>query len=415
MNILVISQTGDFLGVAQRLVYEGHRVAMWIKSKNYERSGRGIVERPASWREKLKWSDLTIVDMVGMGWIEPVLRAVGKPFIGCSVEMDRIELDRAAGMGLFRAFGVETPETWSFSSPDEVRGHFVGIDWRDGFVIKADDNLGCATSRVLREPEQFEWAIRQYPANASLIVQRVVKGIEVSTEGWFNGREFVEPFNHTFEEKRFLAGDLGPNTGCMGNVVVARKSNRLTRNTVERVAPFLRKVGWRGPMDINCIVDQKGAYALEATARFGYDAIEALLEGVQLSTGDFFREAAAGQLSNLEFPEPFSIAVRLSVPPYPLEDAGVKAEWGEPILGINEQNINHLWLCDVMVEDNLFRTSGADGLTLVATARGESVDRARRRVYRTLDNLRVGSKMYRRDIGARVDDDLRQLTEWGWL
>lgn len=416
MKILVISQTGDFLGVAQRMVLEGHHVAMWIKSPDYKRSGRGIVERVNSWREKLRWADLVIVDMVGMGNVEKTLKAVGVPFIGASPIMDEIELNRAKGMEVFRAVGITIPETHAFSSPEEAKTFFVGLEWGDGFAVKADDNIGCATSRVLSEPEQLDWALSSLPSGASLIVQRVVKGIEVSTEGWFNGKEFIN-FNHTFEEKKFLEGNLGPNTGCMGNVVVSRKSNKLTKATVERLKPILVRMGWRGPVDVNCIVNKNGAFALEATARFGYDAIEAFLEGLQLGAGEFLRSVATGEAKELAFTPDSVIAVRLSVPPYPCEDDGLKVEWGEPILGINENNINHLWLCNVFIDqkDQLFKTSGADGLTLVATARGADVAMARRRVYRTLDNIRVGSKMYRRDIGLRAEKDIQQLTEWGWL
>lgn len=417
MKILLISQTADFLGVAQRLVYEGHEVSAWIKSPDYARSGKGIVKRIPSWREGLRSAELAIVDMVGLGKTDAVLRTVGVPFIGASPEMDRLELDRAYGMEVFKKYGIQIPETFTFGTPEEARKFFVGVEWGDGFAVKADGNIGCASSRVIKEPEQLEWAFGQYPAGTSIVVQRVVKGIEVSTEAWFNGREFIRPFNHTFEEKRFMEGDLGPNTGCMGNVVVASSGNKLTRATVERLKPLLVRLGWRGPVDVNCIVNSDGAYALEATARFGYDAIEALLEGVRLSAGEFLRTVADGTMEEMPIWDGPLISVRLSVPPYPDESGKAPAEWGEPILGINENNIEHLWLCNVYVDpkDSLFKTSGADGLTMKATARGDTVAMARKRVYRTLDNIRVGSKMYRRDIGNRVDGDIRQLKEWGWM
>ena len=417
MRILVLSQTGDFLGVAQRLRLEGHDVAMWIKEKAYARSGKGIVERVLSWRPLLRWADLVIVDIVGMGKYYPLLKSMGKPFLGCHPEMDRLELDRAYGMKCFADAGITVPETFPFPTPAKALQWMRDEDWGDGFAVKADDNIGCASSRVLTEPEQLDWALEALPATSSLIVQRLVKGVEVSTEGWFDGNDFIPPYNHTFEEKKFLEGNLGPNTGCMGNIVIARESNRLTRATVERLRPLLRHLHWRGPIDVNCIVNEEGAFALEATARFGYDAIEAFLEGVKMGAGEFLRGIASRELTTIPISSDYLIAVRLSVPPYPLEDENVVPEWGEPLLGINEESIRHLWLCNVYVDpkDQLFKTSGADGLTLVATARGESVADARRRVYRTLNNIRVGSKMYRRDIGSRADEAIKHLTDWKWL
>lgn len=415
VKVLVISKEADGSGLAQRMVLEGHHVAMYVKDPDYKMVGKGIVERVGSWRDKIKWADLVLVDMVGFGHVEAVLRRVGVPFLGASPIMDKMELDRAAGMEVFKKAGVATPESWSFDTPEQAKSFILKHDIGTGFAVKADDNIGCATSRVIKEPEQLEWAFGEYPGGARLLVQRVVEGVEVSTEGWFNGRDFVKPFNHTFEEKRLMAGGLGPNTGCMGNVVVARSSNRLTRATVERLTPLLRRINWRGPIDINCIVNERGAYALEATARLGYDAIEALMESVRLGVGEFFREIATGQMTKMEFvPHAnFSICVRLAVPPYPVDTP--QTEWGEPILGINENNIEHLWLCGVYVKDNLFRVAQGDGVVLKATARGESVDQARSRVYRTLDNIKLGGKFYRLDIGKRASEDIKKLEQWGWL
>jgi phosphoribosylamine--glycine ligase len=388
---------------------------MWIKERSYAKSGRGIVRRLDSWREGLRDCELVVVDMVGMGHIEKVLRTVGKPYIGASPFMDKLELERETGMRVFAECGIAVPETHGFANPKEAREFFKdGLDFEPGWCIKADDNLGCATSRLIKDPEQLDWAFSQYPSHVPLIVQRIMEGVEVSTEGWFNGRDWIKPFNHTFEEKRLMDGGLGPQTGCMGNVVVACEGCRLTRATVEKLKPLLVKIGWRGPVDVNCIVNEEGAFGLEATARFGYDAIEALLEGVRMGAGDFLREIANGTMESMDVSREFLIGVRLAVPPYPSEDEDAPAPWGEPILGINEQNIGHLWPCNVMIEDNLFKTSGADGLTLVATARGDDLALARRRVYRTLDNLRVGGKMYRRDIGARVENDLERLRGWNW-
>ena len=421
MKFLFLSQTADGLGVAQRVRLEGHEVAVWIKNKEYHRSGLGIVERPASWREKLKWADIFICDMVGMGQFEGVLKATGKPYLCCSPVMDRLELNRAAGMEVFCRAGISTPKTADYNSPQEAQEVLSKIEWTKGFALKADGNIGCDLTKIVKEKEQLEWALGLYPTDCHLLVQELVEGVEVSTEGWFNGTDWIHPFNHTFEEKRFMEGNLGPNTGCMGNVVLARESNKLTRATVERLKPFLAKINWRGPVDVNCIVNEKGAYALEATARFGYDAIEALLEGLRGNVGIFLHDVARGGMVKMDLTEDTMICVRLTVPPYPLEDVK-QMEWGEPILGINENNINHLWLCNVFVgkEDKFFRVADADGVVLKATARGQKkgadfTSQARDRVYRTLENVRLGGKQYRLDIGRRVNADVKQLIEWGWL
>lgn len=417
----MLSATADGLGVAQRLVTQGNDVAVWIKSREYAQSGVGIVERPNSWREKLAWADLVVCDMVGFGGYAEVFRRMGKPYLACNEMLDLMELDRAKGMEVFQTLGISTPETFSFKNVAEAQSAISGMEWQQGFVLKPDGNIGTAKTMVIKEEAELEWALSTYKPGQSMVVQRIVDGVEVSTEGWFNGRAFLRPFNHTFEEKRFMAGNLGPNTGCMGNVVVAREGNKLTAATVERLTPFLAKVGYRGPVDINCIVNEKGAWALEATARFGYDAIEALLEGLREPVIDLFFETAQGTKKEMDLTNDAMIAVRLTVPPYPDEDHPQK-DWGDPIFGITKESIKHLFLCNVFAdpEDKFFKVAPADGLILKATARGGIVGKdytkfARERVYRTLDNIRVSNKQYRLDIGQRVNRDMEKLVAWGWV
>lgn len=421
VKILIISETGDGLGLAQRLMSEGNDVAMWIKSPDYPKSGLGIIDRPTTWRERLAWSDFVMCDMVGFGHLEGVFRRMGKPFLACSEAMDQMELDRKKGMEIFQKSGIETPETWSFGDVTSAKEAIAGQPFEGGFVLKPDGNIGTGKTLVIKNQDEMKWAFSTYKPGTSMTIQRVVDGVEVSTEGWFNGRDFIRPFNHTFEEKRFMEGNLGPNTGCMGNVVLARDSNKLTQATVERLKPFLVKIGYRGPVDVNCIVNEKGAYALEATARFGYDAIEALVEGLKESPLDLFFETAMGTKKEMAITEDSMIAVRLSVPPYPLEDVK-QPDWGDPIGGVNVDNINHIFLCNVFAdhEDSLFKVAPADGLVLKVTARGRKqggdyTGEARERVYRTLGNITCSNKQYRLDIGKRVNGDMAKLIGWGWL
>lgn len=414
MRFLFLSESGDGLGIAHQLVKEGHQVDYFIKEKGYERAGKGIVNLVNSWRPKVARADLVICDMVGFGTQGELINKMGKPILACDKVADLLELDRAKGMDVFKKLGIKVPETYDFKSPEEAKS--VYDSWEEpGYVVKPSGNKGTAETRVCRDKETYIYALEQLDKGTPLIVQRIIEGIEVSTEGWWNGRGWVEPFNHTFEEKRFLAGDLGPNTGCMGNVVIgARRRNKLAKETVVRLEPFLKRTGYRGPVDINCIVNDTGAYALEATARFGYDAIEALMEGLSEPVADVLFEVALGVKKEFALTEEYMIASRLSVPPWPHADEDGKNK-GLPILGINDKNLKHIYLSDAYREGNNYYYAASDGVVLKATARGASVREAQRRVLRTLDNIKIADKQYRRDIGDRVDRGMAALRDWRYL
>lgn len=414
MRFLFLSSNGDGMGIAHKLVMEGHHVDYFIKEKGYEWAGRGIVNRVVSWRPSISKVDLVICDMVGFGPQGETIRRMGKPVLACDLATDLLELDRSKGMAVFRKLGIKIPDTFDFKSPKEALS--ILETWEDpGYVIKPSGNAATADTTVCRSKETYEYALENITATTPLIVQKIVEGVEVSTEGWWNGRGWVEPFNHTFEEKRLFAGDLGPNTGCMGNVVIAaRRRNKLVRETVEKLSPFLKKTNYRGPIDINTIVNESGIYALEFTVRFGYDAIEALLEGLTESVADMLFEISMGIKTEFDITEEYMIASRLSVPPWPHADAS-KEQRGAPIRGINSANLKHIYFSDVYKEGGNYYYAASDGVVLKATARGASVREAQRRVLRTLDNVEVLNKQYRRDIGDRVDSAMKSLKEWRYL
>src|SRR3990172_9537182 len=409
MRTLLISENGDGLGIAHQLVKEGHIVDCWIKEAQFEKAGVGIVNRIDSWRPAIPKADLILVDMVGFGTqVERVATQFGKPYIGCDPLMDVAELDRQKGMELFLKAGIKIPETFSFQSPAEALSLLKM--WKEpGFVIKPCGNISTAETTVCRDQETFQFCLEQLDSSQELIVQRIVEGVEISTEGWWNGRGWITPFNHTFEEKRFLEGNLGPNTGCMGNIVIAAKrSNKLIQNSVMKLETFLKKTKYKGPVDVICIVTEKEAYSLEITARFGYDAIEALMEGLNEPVANLLFDTATGTKKAMDVTMDFMAAVRLSVPPWPHAKPAQDVK-GKPILGLNEQNMKHIYLTDAYKEGKDYFWAGGDGVVLKATARGVSVREATRRVYRTLTNVNVLDKQYRLDIGDRVERDLGQL------
>lgn len=354
------------------------------------------------------------------------MRATGRPSLGFSRALDVIELDRRRGMELFAAVGIATPETHFFESRREAASLPREKGWGDGWVVKANGNISTAKTAVVKDEALWNRAVAALPDPCSGICQRVVSGVEVSTEGWFNGSKFVKPFNHTFEDKRFLAGGLGQNTGCMGNIVLRADSNRLTANTIERVEPFLKLLGYRGPFDINCIVNVDGAHALEVTSRMGYDAVEALAEGLDEPFGDFLFDVAVGTKREMALTRDAMIAVRLSVPPWPMRKPN-RDEAGEPVLGIDDQSLHHIFITDLERKGDAYVTAGGDGVLLKATATGairppklaahntDYTYEARRRVYRVLDRIDVSNKQYRTDIGERVNGDMAKLKEWGWV
>ena len=111
------------------------------------------------------------------------------------------------------------------------------------------------------------------------VLQKVVEGVEISTEGWFDGERFVH-FNHTIEDKRLMNSNLGPAIGSQSNTVwIKQDPHGLLVSELGRLVPLLKKAAYIGPIDANCVISEtdRRPYFLEWTCRQGYDALYSLL------------------------------------------------------------------------------------------------------------------------------------------
>ena len=418
MKILIISKSGDGFGIAQKMQAEGHEVRIWVKEEGFDFVLKNIVEQVSSWRPSAaSWADLVIADMVGFGRFATALDSFGVPHVGFNQIADMMELDRAKQTQLFEKFGTETPETESFPNPAAAKS--ILAEWADpGYVIKPSGNLDTGKTFVVRDVETYRWAIEQFSGDQDLIVQQIVEGVEISTEGWFDGSDWLSPFNHTIEYKRFLSGDIGSNTGCMGNVVWAvdrPKGDKLVKN-LQKLGPFLKAAGYKGPIDLNTIATPSGIFALELTTRLGYDAIEALYEILEpQDLGEVFANLGRdGDPVDLPVKKGmYGVAIRLTVPPYPHRKAD-KRDKGLPILGLPE-DLKHFYLTDVFLNNNLYQWSASDGVLMKVGGSGKNVKEARSQAYERVHLVRAEGLQYRIDIASRAELDITQLKKWGYL
>lgn len=419
MKILIVSKEGDGAGVAYRLMTEGHDVHLWIKDNKYKDALRGIVNRPPAWKPMVRDSDLIICDMVGFSQYEDLFKRLGKPTLSCNKIADMLELDRSKGMAVFKRLGINTPTSQTFKNIQEAEG----LEWKNeaGYVVKASGNLDTGKTYVCDSEEIYKWALSTMAGATDIVVQdRIPKegSVEISTEGWFNGRDFVKPFNHTWEEKRLMAGDIGKMTGCMGNVVMAfQRPTYLAECTVMRFKPLLERMEYRGPIDVNCIVTKDKIYALEFTMRMGYDAVEALMTGLNEPMGAFLYEMALGTKISMDIRSDFLLAIRVTRDPYPYAEPHEieESDKGMPISGLTETDMKFVYLCDVMKKDGQLQYAASDGVLLKATSFGRSVKEAQSRAYKICKNVEAIDIAYRNDIGDRVEKNLDSLRAWGWI
>jgi len=421
MTFLIISKNGDSLGLALALEREGHDGAIAISKSDAQRVGEGLlthVTAPVAWARE--HADLVLYDMVGFGDQADALRDLGVPVFGASAACDHLELDRIFGLKLFKALGLTIPETEFFPDVDFDRA--IAHVRRDGgrWVFKPCGNLGTDQTLVGEDAEELIESIERerdtakgsdvkYPA---FCLQRFVSGVEVSVERCYSDGLPVPGLDTmTFEEKKFLAGNLGPAVGCMGNIV-ADAPAALVAATVAHMDRWARAHRLTSFLDLNSILDERTGvpYVLEPTARFGYDALWAALRRWQMPLGETFQALAEGTIPRVATRSTLAAAVRVSVPPYPSGDP--KQARGVPVVD-DILDDPALWPGDVyLTEEGDLEVSGADAVVYIVTALGTTPERAYRGCYDWLATARLPNRQYRVDLLDRVAEALPRVHRW---
>jgi phosphoribosylamine--glycine ligase len=256
-------------------------------------------------------------------------------------------------------------------------------------------------------------------------LQKRVTGVEIGVARYFNGTDWVGPIELNIEHKKFFPGDLGPKTAEMGTLLwyTADDNNRLFREVLAPLKPYLREIGFRGDFDINCMVNEEGAWPMEATTRFGYPAVQAQMALHETSWGEFLKAVADGKSCDLQWKEGYVVVVLVAVPPFPfcpkncdcaLDPRGLAIHFREPP---SPDDWSHIHFEGVSKgTDGSHRLADHTGYAMHVTGQGPTVEVAREAAYRRIDNIVIPRMYYRNDVGERFSRaDWHTLMAQGWL
>lgn len=422
MKIIITSLRGDGFWFSLRLLREGHKVDLYLKDKRYKNVLRGIVPSLLEKEPDYSKYDLSIFDLTGLqGLAEKSARVC--PTIGDSNFATQIEDDRLFGMQFMEYCGINIPKYEAFTSFDAARQYI--LENKKKYVFKADGDQSSDVTYVSKSPEdmlEYMDALGDKIKGADrFILQEVVSGgTEVSMEGWFDGTEFSS-INVTLEEKKFLNNNLGPNTGCAGNIMFFPQVQRcqLFNEGLGKTEGYLRDIGFHGMIDLNTIVTEDKVFGLEWTPRFGYDASATVFHLIKSDLGEFFYKYASGKPEHVEVQTGrFAAAIRLSIPPYPFEsdDFDIYQE-GVPIKGVEEEDLVDFNLHDAMLndDDKLVTCGRGYGLIGMPIRGAESIERAFELCYNKIDKLEIPNLQYRTDLACCISKRYNTLEKQGWF
>ena len=240
-------------------------------------------------------------------------------------------------------------------------------------------------------------------AAQQIVIEEALAGTEVSLLLFSDGSNYAL-MPAARDHKRIGENDTGPNTGGMGAItdsaILGRDMlERVVREIVEPTLAGATSEGFpfRGVLFLGLMLTADGPKLLEYNVRFGDPETQAILVRLKTSLADIFRATTTGNLGQLgvEWSDESSACLVMASRGYP-----GKYDKGQVITGLEDLDpkealVFHAGTAKSAKGD--FLTDG--GRVLGITAKGETLDEALRRCYRTAENISWDGVQYRRDIG----------------
>lgn len=434
MNILCVSTDSSIAAMALRLKNEGHDVRLFVSDRKHRGSFNNMVETVSNWRKEIKWvgkDGLFIFDTIGYGKDQDKLRKKGYSVVGGSYFGDKLEDEKQYGQKMLSICGVKIASSINFN---KIKSAIAFVKKNKGpWVIKQNGHIDKTFNYVGRSKDgkDVESTLKSYLVNNesdcnSIDLQKKIEGVEIGVGRYFNGIDWVGPIEINVEHKNLCNGDLGPKTGEMGTLMWydPDENNKLFTDILAKLKPVLIKGDFRGDVDVNCIVNEKGAFPLEFTTRFGFPALQLQSELHLSPWGEFLKAVADGKPYDLKYKKGYGIVVLVAAPPFPYvamskkhSSLGLEIDFDSTITADDFEHIHFEKVsCKKKGKEDFYYVSNKDGFILHVTGEGKTIEVARKKTYDLINKIIIPKMFYRTDIGLKfVEQDRDKLIEWGWL
>lgn len=240
-------------------------------------------------------------------------------------------------------------------------------------------------------------------AGNKVIVEEFLVGKEVSILSFTDGKTIV-PMVSSQDHKRALDNDMGLNTGGMGTFSPSKiYTDELAKEVYETViVPTMNAMNaenrkFKGVLYFGLMLTDKGIKVLEYNARFGDPETQVVLPRLKTDLLEIFSAIIDEKLEdiNIEWNDDAAVCVILASGGYPEKYAkGVPIKIGELDDGII------LFHAGTAFKDGELVTNG--GRVIGVTALGETIEDARKKAYKNIENIKFDNMHYRTDIGVKL-------------
>lgn len=237
-------------------------------------------------------------------------------------------------------------------------------------------------------------------------------GTHFYISSWFNGASFIASYG-SIVYRRFMSGGAGPDltcTGMLGNFKdLPTRTYQTFLKPLERV---LKKVNHRGCIHIHAVVNQDKFSVKDINASLIHPLALLLFENTNVTVSDILLRLVDEVSKPVYIIDPWACGMQLSVSPYP--HGVLKEDHFIQMDGVVKDNLKHLWLANVSKKKEQYFAHDRGRIGFI-TARGCDPMECTKRMYRTLNNLKIPDVQFRNDIGKETETLIKSLRQPGWL
>ena len=432
MNVLIIDTENHGLDFALRCADADHAVKLCQDSKT-SRDGEGFrgIEKVASWQEHMKWArDGLILTTGNCKYMRDLdrWREMGYKIFGPTRQSAALEIDRDLCMKEANRLGVPVPHYETFNSLEEASKYARKSETCYVFKTLGDENDKSLSFVSCDPAEMVGWIDRQIKRGMKLkgpcmLQEKIDMLCEIGIAGWFGPQGFLkDKYEISFEHKKLMDGEIGPNTGEMGTCCAYVEKDRLVDEILLPFENYLLKAAHTGDFAVGCGVDKSGKpWIFETTARCGWpDFFIRMAMQTNRDPAKWMRDLLNGD-DTLKVKRDVAIGVVMAQPKFPYSVSKPEDVEGNPISGLDEDD-DAFHPIGVMIGKGPKMEDGnvIEGLipqttgeyVLCVTGAGKTVSDAREDVYKSVKRVKFANAIYRTDIGAKVIAVLPELHEF---
>lgn len=364
---------------------------------------------------KEKAIDLTIVGMDDplVGGLVDVMEAEGLRVFGPRKNAAILEGSKAFSKDLMKKYNIPTAAYENFDDPKKALAYLETA--RMPVVLKADGlALGkgvliCETLEEAKEGVRTIMEDKKFGAAGNrMVIEEFMTGREVSVLSFVDGKT-IRIMSSAQDHKRALDGDQGLNTGGMGTFspspfytdeVDDFCQKNIYQATVDAMAAEGRP--FKGVIFFGLMLTKDGPKVLEYNARFGDPEAQVVLPRMKNDMIEVAEACIDGTLDQVElvFEDNAAVCVVLASEGYP-----VSYEKGFEITGLDRFDDKDGCYCfhaGTALKNGKIVTNG--GRVLGVTAKGATLQEARKNAYAATEWVHFDHRYMRHDIGKAIDE-----------